>query len=164
LRVVDGNVPERMRIHLMNTGGTYDVEDMGSSLPSRSPRDEMSVGEVGFIVANIKKISDCQIGDTVTEDKNRTLEPFPGFREVKPMVFAGLYPTDAAQYEDLRDAMEKLRLNDSSFNYEPESSGALGFGFGAASSACSTWRSCRSVSSASTSWSSSRRRPACRTA
>src|SRR5262249_60668258 len=75
------------------------------------------------------KISDCQIGDTITDDKNPTTEPFPGFREVKPMVFAGLYPTDSAQYEDLRDAMEKLRLNDSSFSYEPESSGALGFGF-----------------------------------
>jgi GTP-binding protein LepA len=129
VRVVDGTFRKRMRIHLMNTGGTYDVEDMGVFTPKPVSRDEMSVGEVGFVVANIKKISDCQIGDTVTEDRNRTLEPFPGFREVKSMVFAGLYPTDAAQYEDLRDAMEKLRLNDSSFTYEPESSGALGFGF-----------------------------------
>jgi GTP-binding protein LepA len=129
VRVVDGTFRKAMRIHLMNTGGTYDVEELGVFTPKPVSRDEISVGEVGFVVANIKKISDCQIGDTITEDRNRTREPFPGFREVKSMVFAGLYPTDAAQYEDLRDAMEKLRLNDSSFTYEPESSGALGFGF-----------------------------------
>jgi GTP-binding protein LepA len=129
VRVVDGTFRKKMRIRLMNTGGTYDIEDMGVFTPKPAPRDELSVGEVGFVIANIKVISDCQIGDTVTEAKNPTREPFPGFREVKSMVFAGLYPTDAGQYEDLRDAMEKLRLNDSSFTYEPESSGALGFGF-----------------------------------
>jgi GTP-binding protein LepA len=129
VRVVDGTFTKRMHIRLMITGGTYDIEDMGVFSPKAEPRDTLSVGEVGFIIANIKKISDCQIGDTVTDEKNPTLSPFPGFREVKPMVFAGLYPTDSAQYEDLRDAMEKLRLNDSSFSYEPESSGALGFGF-----------------------------------
>ena len=129
VRVVDGTFRKRMRIRLMITGGSYDIEDMGVFAPKPVPRDELSVGEVGFIVANIKKISDCQIGDTLTEEKNPTLEPFPGFREVKPMVFAGLYPTDADQYEDLRDAVDKLRLNDSSFSFEPENSGALGFGF-----------------------------------
>jgi GTP-binding protein LepA len=129
VRVVDGTFKKRTRIRLMNTGGTYDIEDMGAFTPKPVPREDLSVGEVGFVIANIKKISDCQIGDTVTEEKNPTREPFPGFREAKPMVFAGLYPTDAGQYEDLRDAMEKLRLNDSSFTYEPESSGALGFGF-----------------------------------
>ena len=128
-RVVDGTFSKGMRIRLMITGGTYDIEDMGVFSPKAVARDTLSVGEVGFIIANIKKISDCQIGDTITDDKRPTTEPFPGFREVKPMVFAGLYPIDSAQYEDLRDAMEKLRLNDSSFNYEPESSGALGFGF-----------------------------------
>jgi GTP-binding protein LepA len=129
VRVVDGTLQKRQRIRLMITGGTYDVEDMGVFSPKAVPRDTLSVGEVGFVIANIKKISDCQIGDTLTDDKTPTTQPFPGFREVKPMVFAGLYPIDSAQYEDLRDAMEKLRLNDSSFNYEPESSGALGFGF-----------------------------------
>jgi GTP-binding protein LepA len=129
VRVVDGTLQKRQRIRLMITGGTYDVEDMGVFSPKAVPRDTLSVGEVGFVIANIKKISDCQIGDTLTDDKIPTTQPFPGFREVKPMVFAGLYPIDSAQYEDLRDAMEKLRLNDSSFNYEPESSGALGFGF-----------------------------------
>jgi GTP-binding protein LepA len=128
-RIVDGTFTKGMRIRLMITGGTYDIEDMGVFSPKAVARDTLSVGEVGFIIANIKKISDCQIGDTITDEKRPTTEPFPGFREVKPMVFAGLYPTDAAQYEDLRDAMEKLRLNDSSFSYEPESSGALGFGF-----------------------------------
>jgi len=129
VRVVDGTISKRQRIRLMITGGTYDVEDLGVFAPKAEPRETLSVGEVGFVIANIKKISDCQIGDTLTDDKTPTTQPFPGFREIKPMVFAGLYPTDAAQYEDLRDAMEKLRLNDSSFNYEPESSGALGFGF-----------------------------------
>jgi GTP-binding protein LepA len=129
VRVVDGTLQKRQRIRLMITGGTYDVEDLGVFSPKAEPRDTLSVGEVGFVIANIKKISDCQIGDTLTDEKIPTTQPFPGFREIKPMVFAGLYPTDAAQYEDLRDAMEKLRLNDSSFNYEPESSGALGFGF-----------------------------------
>jgi len=129
VRVVDGTFRKGTRVRLMNTGGTYDIEDMGVFSPKPTARDELSVGEVGFMIANIKKISDCQIGDTVTEERNPTQAPFPGFREAKPMVFAGLYPTDAAQYENLRDAMEKLRLNDSAFSYEPETSGALGFGF-----------------------------------
>jgi len=129
VRVFDGVIRKGMRIRLMNTGGTYDVEELGIFTPKPSPRPELSVGEVGYIIANIKKISDCQIGDTVTEERNRASEPLPGFHEIKSMVFAGLYPTDAGQYESLREAMEKLRLNDSAFTYEPESSGALGFGF-----------------------------------
>jgi len=128
-RVVDGTFRKGQRIRLMITGGSYDIEDMGVFSPKAVARETLSVGEVGFIIANIKKISDCQIGDTITDEKHPTTVPFPGFREVKPMVFAGLYPTEAAQYEDLRDAVEKLRLNDASFSYEPESSGALGFGF-----------------------------------
>jgi GTP-binding protein LepA len=129
VRVVDGVIRKGMRIRLMITGGAYDVEELGIFSPKRVLRDELGVGEVGYIIANIKKISDCQIGDTVTEHRNPTAEPLPGFREIKSMVFAGLYPTDAGQYESLRDAMQKLRLNDSAFTYEPESSGALGFGF-----------------------------------
>jgi GTP-binding protein LepA len=106
VRVVDGTIRRKMRISLMRTGGVYDVEDMGVFSPKAVPVPEMSVGEVGFVIANIKKISDCKVGDTVTEAANPASEALPGFREVKPMVFAGLYPTDAAQYEDLRDAME----------------------------------------------------------
>jgi GTP-binding protein LepA len=129
VRVVDGTLSTKQKIRMMITGGAYEVEDLGVFSPKATPRDTLSVGEVGFVIANIKKISDCQIGDTITDEKIPTTQPFPGFREIKPMVFAGLYPTESDQYEDLRDAMEKLRLNDSSFNYEPESSGALGFGF-----------------------------------
>jgi GTP-binding protein LepA len=129
VRVVEGVLRRKMRIALMGTGGAYDVEELGIFSPKAEPVPELSAGEVGFVIANIKKISDCKVGDTVTEAGNPAQEPLPGFREVKPMVFAGLYPTDAAQYEDLRDAMEKLRLNDASFSYEPETSGALGFGF-----------------------------------
>ena len=129
IRVVDGVFHTRMRIRLMNTGGSYEIEELGVFSPKPTQRDDLGVGEVGFLIANIKKISDCQVGDTVTEERNPTTTPFPGFREIKPMVFAGLYPTDADSFEGLRDAMEKLRLNDSAFTYEPESSGALGFGF-----------------------------------
>jgi GTP-binding protein LepA len=129
VRVMDGTFHSGMRIRLMNTGGVYEIEDLGVFSPKPQPREELGVGEVGFVIANIKKVTDCQIGDTVTAEKNRAATPLPGFREVKAMVFAGLYPTDAGQYEGLRDAMDKLRLNDASFNFEPESSGALGFGF-----------------------------------
>ena len=129
VRVVDGTLSKGMRIRLMNTGGSYEIEELGVFGPKPSPVTELGVGEVGFVISNLKKISDCQIGDTVTAEKNPTAKPFPGFREAKPMVFAGLYPTDAGQYESLRDAMDKLRLNDASFSFEPETSGALGFGF-----------------------------------
>jgi GTP-binding protein LepA len=87
------------------------------------------VGEVGFVIANIKRVADTKIGDTITEEGRPTLEPFPGYQEIMPMVFAGMYPTDSADYEDLRDALSKLQLNDSAFFYEPDTSGALGFGF-----------------------------------
>jgi GTP-binding protein LepA len=129
VRVIDGTFRTGMKIHLMNTGSSYDIEELGVSTPKPEARPELSVGEVGFIIANIKKISDCQIGDTVTDDRRRAPEPLPGFREATSMVFAGLYPTEASNYQGLRDAMEKLRLNDASFSYEPESSVALGFGF-----------------------------------
>jgi len=129
VRVVDGVLREGMRIRLMITGGSYEIEELGVFSPKPQPVRELGVGEVGYIISNLKKISDCRIGDTVTAEKHPAVEPLPGFREAKPMVFAGLYPIDAGQYEGLRDAMNKLRLNDASFSYEPESSGALGFGF-----------------------------------
>src|SRR5262249_37973489 len=97
--------------------------------PRSTPINELGVGEVGFLTASIKAVADVQIGDTITEAARPTKEPFPGFQEIKPMVFAGLYPVDTNQYEELRDALDKLRLNDASFFYEPESSAALGFGF-----------------------------------
>ncbi|HZI94336.1 MAG TPA: translation elongation factor 4 [Patescibacteria group bacterium] len=129
VRVIEGTIVERQRIRLMATGRTYDAEEVGIYTPKMKSTGRLSVGEVGYIVAGMKDVSDCQIGDTVTDDKRPTVTAFPGFQKIKPLVFAGLYPTDDTNYENLRDALEKLRLNDSSFFYEPESSTALGFGF-----------------------------------
>ena len=129
IRVVDGTLRRGMKIRLMAIQQAFNVEQVGVITPKFQEVDELSVGEVGFVAAGIKRIADCKIGDTVTDDTKPTAEPLAGFQEVKPMVFAGLYPTDNAQYEDLRDALEKLQLNDSSFFYEPDTSGALGFGF-----------------------------------
>lgn len=128
-RIIEGTIRKGMKIKFFNTGREYLVESLGVNRLRPIPVDELSVGEVGFLTASIKTVADVQIGDTITEAARPTAEPFPGFQKIKPMVFAGLYPTDSAQYEDLRDAMEKLRLNDASFFYEPESSAALGFGF-----------------------------------
>jgi GTP-binding protein LepA len=129
IRVVDGTLRRGMKIRLMAIQQAFNVEQVGIITPKFQDVDELSVGEVGFVAAGIKRVADCKIGDTITEDSRPTPAPLPGFQEVKPMVFAGLYPTDNAQYEDLRDALEKLQLNDSSFYYEPDTSGALGFGF-----------------------------------
>src|SRR6266498_1794361 len=112
-----------------NTERDYLVETIGVNRPRPTPIDELGVGEVGFLTGSIKEVADVQIGDTITEAARPTKEPFPGFEKIKPMVFAGLYPVDTNQYEELRDALEKLRLNDAAFHYEPESSTALGFGF-----------------------------------
>ena len=128
-RVIEGTIKKKSKIRLFNTGREYLIETLGSNCPAPTAMNQLSAGEVGFLTASIKTVADVQIGDTITEAANPTNEPFPGFQEVKPMVFAGLYPTDAAQYEELRDAMDKLRLNDASFFYEPETSTALGFGF-----------------------------------
>ena len=128
-RVIEGTIKKKMKLRFFNTGREYQIETLGVNRPSPTNVDELSAGEVGFLTASIKTVADVQIGDTITEAANPTSEPFPGFQEVKPMVFAGLYPTDSAQYEELRDAMDKLRLNDASFFYEPETSAALGFGF-----------------------------------
>jgi GTP-binding protein LepA len=128
-RVIDGTIRPGMKIRFFNVGRDYQVETLGVNRPTPTPIGELSVGEVGFLTASIKAVADVQIGDTVTEAARPTKEPFPGYQEIKPMVFAGLYPIDAAQYEELRDALDKLRLNDASFFYEPESSTALGFGF-----------------------------------
>ena len=128
-RVIDGSIKPGMKIRFFNTGRDYQVETLGVNRPRPTPIDELGVGEVGFLTASIKEVADVQIGDTITESARPTKEPFPGFEEIKPMVFAGLYPVDTNQYEELRDALDKLRLNDASFFYEPESSAALGFGF-----------------------------------
>jgi len=129
VRVIDGVLKKGMRIRFMAEAQDYDAEQLGIFTPKAIPIDELGVGEVGFLVANVKKISDAKIGDTITETARPTQEPFPGFKELKPMVFAGLYPVEGHEYPELRDALEKLRLNDASFFYEPETSVALGFGF-----------------------------------
>jgi GTP-binding protein LepA len=129
VRVIDGVVRKGMKLRFMAEGQDYDAEQLGIFTPKAVPADELGVGEVGFLVANVKKISDAKIGDTITEAARPAAEPFPGFKELKPMVFAGLYPVEGHEYPELRDALEKLRLNDASFFYEPETSVALGFGF-----------------------------------
>jgi len=129
VRVMDGRLSARMKILAMGTGLTAEVEEVGVFRPQREAVGELSVGEVGFLWANIKDLHSTRIGDTVTELARPTPEPLAGFAEAKPMVFAGLFPTNADDYANLRDAMEKLRLNDASFTFVPENSTALGFGF-----------------------------------
>jgi GTP-binding protein LepA len=129
IRVVDGVIRPGMTVRLMAVRQNCEVEQVGVFSPKLVPVDALGVGEVGFVIAGIKRVGDAKIGDTITEAARPTVEPFPGFRELKPMVFAGLYPVEGHQYPELREALEKLRLNDSSFFFEPETSGALGFGF-----------------------------------
>jgi len=128
-RVIDGTIRAGQKIKFMAKGQEYQVEQVGTFSPKPQEVDELSVGEVGFIFAGIKTVSDAQIGDTITDAATPAAEPFPGFKEMKPMVFAGLYPVEGSEYPELRDALEKLRLNDASFFFEPETSAALGFGF-----------------------------------
>src|SRR5258706_8186149 len=128
VRIIDGEVRKGMRIKLISTGRVYEVTEMGIYTPKPKLVDRLGVGEVGFLAGNIKDIVQAKIGDTVTEEK-ANVEPLPGFEEVKPMVFAGIFPINTEDYENLRDAVTKLKLNDASFSYQPESSLALGFGF-----------------------------------
>ncbi len=128
-RVVDGKLRKGQKIRLWSNGQDFEVEEVGYQSPKATPCDELSAGEVGFFSATIKTVSDAKIGDTVTDADHPAPEPLPGFEEIKPMVFAGLYPVESHQHGLLRDALEKLRLNDSAFNFEPENSVALGFGF-----------------------------------
>ena len=129
VRVVDGVLRPRTKIRLMAAGQVYEVEQVGVFSPKPEPVDQLAVGEVGFVIANIKNVADARIGDTVTEVSRPTGAAFPGFKEMKPMVFAGLYPVEGHRYAELREALERLRLNDASFFFEPETSVALGFGF-----------------------------------
>jgi GTP-binding protein LepA len=129
VRVLEGTIKNGMKVTLMNTKQDHEVESLGVFIPKAVPVDQLGPGEVGFIACGIKVVADAQIGDTVTETARPTLAPFPGFKELKPMVFAGLYPVESHQYAELRESLEKLRLNDASFFFEPETSLALGFGF-----------------------------------
>jgi GTP-binding protein LepA len=129
VRMLDGVLKPGMKVRLMATAQDYPIESIGVFSPKPTPVDQLGPGEVGFLTANIKTVKDAQIGDTVTETARPTTQPFPGFKELKPMVFAGMYPVEGHQYPELRESLEKLRLNDSSLFYEPETSAALGFGF-----------------------------------
>jgi len=129
VRIFDGSVRKGMKIRFLGTGKSFDVDKVGVYAPNPMTVDSLSAGEVGFVIAGIKEVRDTEIGDTMTEVDNPTESPLPGFKRVKPMVFSGLYPLSTDQYEDLKEAVEKLRLNDASFTYEPETSLALGFGF-----------------------------------
>jgi GTP-binding protein LepA len=128
-RVLEGTLRKGTKIRLMALGQDYEIDQIGVFSPKPVPIDDLGPGEVGFVVANIKTVSDAKIGDTITETHRPAAEAFPGFKELKPMVFAGLYPVESHQYSELREALEKLRLNDASFFFEPETSAALGFGF-----------------------------------
>ncbi|WP_180541433.1 translation elongation factor 4 [Nevskia soli] len=129
MRVVDGRIRLGQKIRLWAEGQVFEVEGLGYQSPKAIPAQQLSAGEVGYLFANIKTVSDAQIGDTITDQETPAAEPLPGFELIKPMVFAGLYPVESHEHTLLRDALEKLRLNDSAFSFEPENSVALGFGF-----------------------------------
>jgi GTP-binding protein LepA len=129
VRIVDGTLKKGQRIRMMGTGASYEVDRVGVFTPKLIPVDELGPGEIGYLTASIKQVADTRVGDTITDDKKPVSEPLPGFRPAIPVVFCGLFPVDAANFEDLRAAMGKLRLNDASFTYEMETSAALGFGF-----------------------------------
>ncbi|MEM6626396.1 MAG: translation elongation factor 4 [Pseudomonadota bacterium] len=130
VRIIDGVMKKRQKVKMMKTGATYDLDRVGHFTPGKlTDAEALYPGEVGFLTASIKDVADCAVGDTVTDDKKPTDTPLPGFKDVQPVVFCGLFPVDAADFEDLRAAMERLRLNDASFSWEMETSAALGFGF-----------------------------------
>ncbi|MBS3956218.1 MAG: translation elongation factor 4 [Clostridiales bacterium] len=129
VRIIDGSVRKGLKIRMLATGVVTDVEEVGVRRPANMPVDELGVGEVGYLITGLKDPALVKVGDTVTVARHGVTEPLPGYREVKPMVYAGLYPIDGDQYPDLRDALDKLKLNDPALVYDPESSHALGFGF-----------------------------------
>ncbi|RKN78977.1 translation elongation factor 4 [Paenibacillus ginsengarvi] len=129
VRVIDGAIKKGTPIRFMATGAEFEVIEVGAFKPRMTIVDELQVGDVGFVVAGIKNVKDTRVGDTITDSRNPAIEPLPGYRKINPMVYCGLYPIDTADYNDLREALEKLELNDASLKYEPETSSALGFGF-----------------------------------
>jgi GTP-binding protein LepA len=129
MRVFDGTMQKGTKVRMVSSGHVFEVLRLGVNSPMPTEVSELRAGEVGFMMAGIKEVAETRIGDTITTDDRPASEPLPGFKPLKPMVFSGLYPTDSGQYQALREALEKLRLNDSSFTFEPETSQALGFGF-----------------------------------
>jgi len=129
VRVVDGVMKKGIKIRMMSNGSSHMVEQVGVFSPKKTPVEEIAPGEVGYIITGIKLVADCRVGDTITEERNPVDAPLPGFKPAQPVVFCGLYPVDASDFEDLKESLGKLHLNDASFEYETESSSALGFGF-----------------------------------
>jgi GTP-binding protein LepA len=129
VRVVDGEILPRTRIRMMNTGKVHEVDEVGWFAPRPRPADRLTAGEVGYVIAAVKNVIDARVGDTITTAEAGAQTALPGYRRVKPMVFAGLFPTDSDQFGDLKEALEKLQLNDAALSFEPENSAALGFGF-----------------------------------
>jgi GTP-binding protein LepA len=129
VRIIDGTLRKGQRIRLMSTGAAYQVDRVGIFRPKQEMRDRLGPGEIGFFTASIRQVADTRVGDTVTDEKKPANAPLPGFKPAQPVVFCGLFPVDASEFEDLREAVGKLRLNDASFSYEMETSAALGFGF-----------------------------------
>jgi GTP-binding protein LepA len=129
VRVMEGTIRPKEKIVLMSTGSSYLADQLGVFTPKAKPKEALAAGEVGYVTAGIKDLRAAKVGDTLTHEKKPAAKPLPGFKEIKPQVFAGLYPVEANEYESLREALEKLHLNDASFHYEPETSQALGFGF-----------------------------------
>ncbi|GIX18129.1 MAG: elongation factor 4 [Rhodothalassiaceae bacterium] len=129
VRVFDGALKPGMRIRMMASGAEYTVDEVGIFTPKKTKVDRLAAGEIGYIIAGIKEVADTQVGDTITDARNPAPRPLPGFRPTQPVVFCGLFPADSADFERLREALAKLRLNDAAFTYEPETSAALGFGF-----------------------------------
>jgi GTP-binding protein LepA len=129
LRIIDGEIKKGMRVKMMGTGGSYQIERVGVSRPKKEIVASLGPGEIGFFTAAIKEVADTRVGDTITDEKNPTAEALPDFKEAQSVVFAGFFPVDASKFEDLREAMGRLRLNDASFSFEMETSAALGFGF-----------------------------------
>jgi GTP-binding protein LepA len=129
VRVVDGQIIPRTKIRMMNTGKVHEVDEVGWFAPGPRPAEKLTAGEVGYVTAAIKNVTDARVGDTITTAEDGAANPLPGYRQVKPMVFAGLFPTDSDRFGDLKEALEKLQLNDGALSFEPENSAALGFGF-----------------------------------
>jgi len=129
VRIIDGVLKKGMRVQMMGAEATYTIDQVGVSTPKKTPVAELGPGEIGYLTASIKEVAAARVGDTITEERRPTAAPLPGFKPSQPVVFCGMFPVDAAEFEDLREAMGKLRLNDASFHYEMETSAALGFGF-----------------------------------
>jgi len=129
VRVVEGGLRPGLRIEMMASGKVFEVDEVGIFRPEPAPVAELSAGDVGYVVAGVKNVQDCRVGDTITDADNRAASPLPGYRRVTPMVYCGLFPVESSDYQNLRDALEKLQLNDAALVFEPENSAALGFGF-----------------------------------